>query len=100
MLLAFAVAVLLSAPAALADEADSASSDVTKLTCSDLALASEEDRAFALMFYYGYLAGRSNVTVIDNSLVADHLLQVRDYCGSNPESTVVDAFAAALREPV
>ncbi|WP_405235153.1 HdeA/HdeB family chaperone [Lentisalinibacter orientalis] len=92
------VAVVLAAGSAYAEDAEVAASDVTRVTCSDLALASEENRAFALMFYYGYLAGRSNVSVIDNSLVADHLLQVRDYCAGHPESTVVDAFVAALRE--
>lgn len=97
MLSVAAVAVVLWAGAVAAQDSETAASDVTQVSCSDLALATEENRAFALMFYYGYLAGRSNVTVIDNSLVADHLLQVRDYCLSNPESTVVDAFVAALR---
>ena len=99
VLIAVAIAAMLPAVTVFADEADGAVSDVTELTCSELALATEENRAFALMFYYGYLAGRSNVTVIDNSLVADHLLRVRDYCISNAESTVIDAFVAALREP-
>lgn len=90
-------AILVAAPIQAAAEVEPAGSDVTATTCNNIAELTEEDRAFALIFYYGYLAGRSGATVIDNNLVAEHLLRVRDYCTANPDSPVVDAFVAALK---
>jgi hypothetical protein len=72
--------------------------DITGTTCAELAMGTELDRAFALIFYYGFLAGREGVTVIDASAVSGHLEAVRDYCNTSPESTVISAFVAALKE--
>lgn len=93
----FAASILAGAPVLAASQPAAEPTDFTVTTCSQLAEESEENRAFALIFYYGYLAGRSNATTIDNSQVAAHLLKVRDHCAANPESTVIDAFVAALK---
>ncbi len=93
----FAPLMLLGSPVLATPQPAADATDFTTTTCSQLAGESEENRAFALIFYYGYLAGRSNATTIDNAAVAGHLLKVRDYCTANPESTVVDAFVAALK---
>jgi hypothetical protein len=93
----FAASVLASAPVLSASQPATEATDITTTTCAQLAQESEENRAFALIFYYGYLAGRSNATTIDNALVAGHLLKVREHCTANPESTVIDAFVAALK---
>ncbi|MBK5966707.1 hypothetical protein CCR95_22170 [Thiocystis minor] len=71
--------------------------DFTQTTCHDLAQQSDEERAFALIFYYGYLAGRANATTVDDARVSEQLQRVRDDCTANPQSTVIDAFAHALR---
>ena len=76
--------------------ADSEMVDVTETTCGELAEATEMDRAFSLMFYYGYLIGRDDVAVIDGAAVAEHLERVRDFCNANADATVVDAFVSAL----
>jgi hypothetical protein len=98
-ILGFLAASVLAVPAAHAGgEPAEAKRDLTETTCDDLARETEMNRAFALMFYYGYLAGRSNVAVIDGSRVADQLMQVREYCTDQPEATVIEAFTAALKE--
>jgi hypothetical protein len=71
--------------------------DFTQTTCAELAAVSEADRAFSLIFYYGFMAGRSGATTIDNGAVSGHLDAVREYCTANPDSLVVDAFIAALK---
>lgn len=71
--------------------------DVTRTTCADLGADTVENRAFALMFYYGYVAGRSGATEIEDAKVPGHLNAVRDYCNANPQSTIVQAFVAALK---
>ncbi|MEE4384690.1 MAG: HdeA/HdeB family chaperone [Pseudomonadales bacterium] len=71
--------------------------DVTATTCAELAEGTELDRAFSLLFYYGYLAGREGITVIDPDAVPGHLEAVRDFCNANPDSSVIDAFVSALQ---
>ena len=82
---------------AAAQESADEVADFTQTTCAQLAAVSDEDRAFSLIFYYGYMAGRSDATTIDSSAVSGHLDAVRDYCNANPDSLVVDAFVAALK---
>lgn len=100
LLPAIAACALFAGAAAAQESGDAleqaAMMDVTAATCGQLAEATEMDRAFSLMFYYGYLAGREDIAVIDGSAVAGHLEQVRDFCNANPEATVIEAFVEAL----
>jgi hypothetical protein len=43
--------------------------DVDRVLCSDLLGAADDDRAAALMFYYGYLAAKAGIRVIDVSQI-------------------------------
>ena len=70
--------------------------DVTQIRCEQLLGADDEDRAAASMFYYGYLAARAGITVIDASKIADNLHLVMQQCGKTPTMTVPEAFAQAL----
>ncbi|HUK06316.1 MAG TPA: HdeA/HdeB family chaperone [Stellaceae bacterium] len=70
--------------------------DVTKIRCSDLLGASDEDRASAAMFYYGYLSARAGIRVIDVSKISDNIHRVMVQCGATPSMTVPQAFQAAL----
>lgn len=90
-------AMLAIAPTLAVAQAEPAGDDFTLTTCGELAGLTEEDRAFALIFYYGYLAGHSGAKVIDNGRVPEHLVRVRDYCTASPDSPIVDAFVAALK---
>jgi hypothetical protein len=96
-LAAMAVAVILSGPAAAEEDLVTSSQDLTRTTCADLAGQSREERTVSLIFYYGYMAGRSDAVAIDQSAVSGHLNAVRDYCNANPGATIVDAFTAALQ---
>jgi hypothetical protein len=89
--------ILLVGSTQAAEQTSGSEVDFTRTTCHDLARQSDEERAFALVFYYGYLAGRANATTIDDTRVSEQLQRVRDDCTANPQSTVIDAFAAALR---
>jgi hypothetical protein len=80
------------------DESDATLSNFTQTSCAQLAALSEADRAFSLIFYYGYMAGMSGATTVDNEAIDGHLAAVRDYCNGEPESRVVDAFVAALKD--
>ena len=93
--LAASLALVAALPAHAAEPP--AKTDVTRTTCADLGADTVENRAFALMFYYGFVAGRSGATQIEDAKVPGHLTAVRDYCNANPKSTIVDAFVAALK---
>ena len=70
--------------------------EVERVRCSDLLGASDDDRAAAAMFYYGYLAAKARIHVIDVSRIDDNVKKVMDRCAAAPNITVPQAFSQAL----
>jgi HdeA/HdeB family len=70
--------------------------DVERVRCSDLLDASDDDRESAAMFYYGYLAAKADIHVIDVSKISDNLGKVMEQCSATPGVTVPQAFRDAL----
>jgi hypothetical protein len=64
--------------------------------CSDLLGADDDDRAAAAMFYYGYLAAKAGIRVIDVSQVDGNVRKVMDRCAAASNETVPQAFRQAL----
>ena len=73
--------------------------DVERVRCSDLLAASDVDRASAAMFYYGYLAAKAGIQVIDVSRIDGNIAKVMQQCEAAPKLTVPQAFRQALRPP-
>jgi hypothetical protein len=44
------------------------------------------------MFYYGYLAAKLNLNIIDTSRIEGDLRHVFETCRDHPEMTIVAAF--------
>lgn len=70
--------------------------NVDRVRCSDLLAASDEDRAAAAMFYYGYLAARAGIHIVDVSQIDAKIHRVMETCGAAPNITVPQAFRRAL----
>jgi len=70
--------------------------DVERARCSDLLGATDDDRAAAAMFYYGYLAAKAGIHVIDVSQIDGNIKKVMDRCAAAPNETVPQAFRLAL----
>lgn len=70
--------------------------DVDRVRCSDLLGAADDDRAAAAMFYYGYLAAKAGIHVIDVSKIDGNVKKVMDRCAAAPNITVPQAFRQAL----
>ena len=70
--------------------------DVERVRCSDLLGASDDDRAAAAMFYYGYLAAKAGIHVIDVSRIDGNIKKVMDRCAAAPNETVPQVFRQAL----
>jgi len=69
---------------------------VDQVRCSDLLGAADEDRETAAMFYYGYLAAKAGVRVIDVNEIDGNVRRVMDRCAAAPNITVRQAFRQAL----
>ena len=70
--------------------------DVDRVRCSDLLGASDDDRAAAAMFYYGYLAAKAGIHVIDVGKIDENVGKVMQRCEAAPQLTVTQAFRQAL----
>jgi hypothetical protein len=70
--------------------------DVERVRCSDLLGAADDDRAAAAMFYYGYLAAKAGIHIIDVSQIDGNVRKVMDRCAAAPNITVPQAFRQAL----
>jgi len=71
--------------------------DVDRVRCSDLLGAADDDRAAAAMFYYGYLAAKAGIHVVDVGKIDENVGKVMQQCAATPNSTVTQAFRQALR---
>ena len=69
---------------------------VDRVRCSDLLGAADEDREAAVMFYYGYLAAKAGIRVIDVNQIDGNVRKVMDRCAAAPNITVPQAFRQAL----
>ena len=70
--------------------------EVARVRCSDLLGAADDDRAAAVMFYYGYLAAKAGIRVIDVNQIDGNVRKVMDRCHASPDITVPQAFRQAL----
>jgi len=70
--------------------------EVEQVRCSDLLGAADDDRAAAAMFYYGYLAAKAGMHVIDVGKIDENVGKVMKQCAATPNITVPQAFREAL----
>ena len=70
--------------------------EVERVRCFDLLGAADDDRAAAAMFYYGYLAAKAGIHVIDVGKIDENVGKVMKQCAATPNITVPQAFRKAL----
>jgi hypothetical protein len=70
--------------------------NVNRVRCSQLLGADDDDRAAATMFYYGYLAAKAGISVIDVSKIDANIHRVMEQCERAPNMTVPQAYRAAF----
>jgi hypothetical protein len=71
--------------------------EIERVRSSDLLGAADDDRAAAAMFYYGYLAAKAGIQVIDVGKIDQNVGKVMKQCVATPNITVPQAFREALR---
>ena len=70
--------------------------NVERETCAELLAASDEDRTAVATFYYGHVAARANIRVIDAAQVEARVRRAMDECAASPASPIAQAFHRAL----
>jgi hypothetical protein len=73
--------------------------DVMRVRCSDILNADDDDRTTAVMFYYGFVAARHGIKVIDVNKISDNIRKVMKQCEAKPTMTVPEAFRVLLPPP-
>lgn len=92
------VAVLIAVPVWAAEmDLPGSTVDLNKMTCKELMQGNDNDREIGIAFYHGFLAGKKDNTLINLHKTSAHSELVRDYCLSNPTSTVMDAFTKSAK---
>jgi hypothetical protein len=66
--------------------------NVAQAGCRAILSESDDDRAVIGMFYYGYLAAKLNLNIIDTSRIEGDLRHVFETCRDHPDMTIVAAF--------
>jgi acid stress chaperone HdeB len=89
------VGILLSLGAPAAAE-DKMVVDMGKLTCRELTKLGFQDFAGITMWLSGYYNASVRSTVIDLYQFAEAAKTVKDFCQTNPQSTVMSAAERAL----
>jgi len=73
--------------------------EIDHVLCSDFLGAADDDRAAVAMFYFGYLAAKSNIRFVDVNKISDNIAKVVKQCSATPSEPVPDAFREALFSP-
>ena len=71
--------------------------EVEHARCSNLLGAADDDKAAAAMFYYGYLAAKAGIHVIDVRKIDENVGKLMKQYAATPNITVPQAFREALQ---
>ena len=71
--------------------------DLNKITCRDLDRADILDRSSAIMFLWGYEAGRRNVTAWTTTDLENATRRLMDTCQAKPSLSLFAALAATRK---
>lgn len=71
--------------------------EVGKYTCGEILSLSGEARARMLIYFNGYLDGRSGTSVWDDQMVGARIDRALDSCKAAPALPLLDAFARAWK---
>lgn len=71
--------------------------DISKMTCKELMSGDDTDREVGIAFFHGFMAGKKDNIIVDVNKVSSLTDKVKDYCLSNPTSTVMNAFKKSAK---
>lgn len=71
--------------------------EVTTFTCREFLALSGEHRDRALIYFNGYLDGKSGVQVWSDAVVGSRIDRAVGYCKADPALPLLDAFGRAWK---
>ena len=77
----------------LAGQVMAAEVDMSKITCKDVAAMGKAKTAAVGMWMSGAMAGKMSNMMMDTDKMMANAEKVQEYCGKNPDSTLVDAMS-------
>jgi hypothetical protein len=70
---------------------------IEKVTCGDMLASNALDRSSIMMFYWGYLAGKTGATTLNSGGLELATSRVMETCMANKSMTVLAAIEATKR---
>lgn len=66
--------------------------DLAQVTCQSVMNMSDQDRAYVLIFYHGYMSGKNNDRVVDTAQLTDITGKISDACNARPNTSLMQVF--------
>jgi hypothetical protein len=70
---------------------------IAEFSCRDLLALSDEEREFGLLYYTGYIDGKSGAAEMNDDKKGDLSDKVLNACLDDPKTTVLAAFEAVMK---
>lgn len=70
--------------------------NIEREQCAQLVGLPDDDRSHAAMFYYGYLAARAGIRIVDTAQLEGRIANAMEECAAHPASPIAQSFRSAL----
>jgi hypothetical protein len=88
---------LFALPAWAAQDSTENVLDTSKITCKQLMRGDDAERDVGIAYFHGFMAGKQNIMKLDLTAASALSDKVKDFCLSNPTSTVMDVFTQSSK---
>jgi hypothetical protein len=73
-------------------QAMAAERDMSTFACKDLTSMNENSIAGTVIWFSGFVHGKSGNTMFDGETLQTTITNLRDYCSKSPDATVISAM--------
>ncbi|MBV8884874.1 MAG: hypothetical protein JO235_12890 [Chroococcidiopsidaceae cyanobacterium CP_BM_RX_35] len=80
------------APTRLETRPNTSTVDLAQVTCQSVLKMSNEDRAYTLIFFHGYISGKNNERLVDTAELTAITGKIADACNAHPETPLMQVF--------
>jgi hypothetical protein len=66
--------------------------DLAQVTCQSVLKMSDQDRAYTLIFFHGYMSGKNGEKLVDTAQLTAITGKIADSCTARPETPLMEVF--------
>ncbi len=70
---------------------------IDEITCREALKMPGDERAFTVIFFHGFMSGKTNQTLFDGPALAEATDKIADFCIDNPSEKLMKAFEAVRK---